>query len=103
MADLAVCRFNPVYGQGMSVAAHEAVALKRLLGTRSRESDPLEFLALAFFAEAAALIETPWAGAAIPDFVTLLLVASVPSTSRRPSSSGARWEGSSPATRRSTS
>jgi hypothetical protein len=62
----AICRFNPVYGQGMSVAAQEALLLGRLL--RSRAGDPLAGLAQAFFAEASGLIETPWASAAIPDF-----------------------------------
>ncbi len=65
----ALCQFNPVYGQGMSVAAQEARALGRLLATRAAERDPLEGLAPAFFAAASALIETPWAMAAIPDFV----------------------------------
>ena len=65
----AVCRFNPIYGQGMSVAAQEARALGHLLATRAAEPDPLDGLAPAFFAEAAALIETPWAGSVIPDFV----------------------------------
>jgi 2-polyprenyl-6-methoxyphenol hydroxylase-like FAD-dependent oxidoreductase len=65
----AVCRFNPVYGQGMSVAAQEAVALNRLLRGLSGEAEPLERLAPAFFAEAAALIEAPWASAALPDFI----------------------------------
>ena len=62
----AICRFNPVYGQGMSVAAQEAVLLRRLLG--SGEGDPLARLAPAFFAESCGLIETPWASAAVPDF-----------------------------------
>jgi 2-polyprenyl-6-methoxyphenol hydroxylase-like FAD-dependent oxidoreductase len=62
----AICRFNPVYGQGMSVAAQEALLLRRLLGRR--EGDPLARLAPAFFAEACGLIETPWASAAVPDF-----------------------------------
>src|SRR6185369_4321496 len=56
----AICRFNPVYGQGMSVAAQEARALGRLLSARATEADPLAGLAGPFFAEAAALIETPW-------------------------------------------
>lgn len=62
----AICRFNPVYGQGMSVAAQEAVLLRRLL--ESRKGDPLAGLAPAFFGEACGLIETPWASAAVPDF-----------------------------------
>jgi 2-polyprenyl-6-methoxyphenol hydroxylase-like FAD-dependent oxidoreductase len=61
----AICCFNPVYGQGMSVAAQEALLLRRLLG--SGEGDPLGGLAPAFFAEACGLIETPWAAAAVPD------------------------------------
>jgi 2-polyprenyl-6-methoxyphenol hydroxylase-like FAD-dependent oxidoreductase len=61
----AICCFNPIYGQGMSVAAQEAVLLRRLLGTE--EGDPLAALAPAFFAEASGLIETPWESAAVPD------------------------------------
>lgn len=56
----AICRFNPVYGQGMSVAAQEACLLKRLLDERSAERDPLPGLARAFLAEVPKLIETPW-------------------------------------------
>jgi hypothetical protein len=63
----AICRFNPVYGQGMSVAAQEASLLHELLQKRLGEPDPLAGLAVAFFAEAATLIETPWALAAVPD------------------------------------
>ena len=65
----AICRFNPVYGQGMSVAAQEACVLRRLLGTRAAERDTLAGLAPVFFAEVQALIETPWAMAATPDLV----------------------------------
>jgi 2-polyprenyl-6-methoxyphenol hydroxylase-like FAD-dependent oxidoreductase len=64
-----VCRFNPVYGQGMSVAAQEACLLHRLLGAQAAESDGLATLASAFFTEAQAIIDTPWATAAIPDFL----------------------------------
>jgi 2-polyprenyl-6-methoxyphenol hydroxylase-like FAD-dependent oxidoreductase len=62
-----ICRFNPVYGQGMSVAAQEARLLHELLERHAAEPDPLAGLAPTFFAESASLIETPWALAATPD------------------------------------
>src|SRR5215469_4467839 len=62
-----ICRFNPAYGQGMSVAAQEARLLHELLARHAAEPDPLVGLAPAFFAEAASLIETPWVMAATPD------------------------------------
>jgi 2-polyprenyl-6-methoxyphenol hydroxylase-like FAD-dependent oxidoreductase len=65
----AVCRFNPVWGQGMSVAAQEACALRGVLADRAGEHHPLDGLAKAFFAETAALIVTPWAQAVVPDFI----------------------------------
>ena len=64
----AICRFNPVYGQGMSVAAQEACLLRQLLQQHAGEPDALAGLAPAFFTESATLIETPWTLAAIPDF-----------------------------------
>ena len=65
----AVCRFNPVYGQGMSVAAQEAVGLGGLLARRAAEPDPLRGLAAEFFSEAVPIVDTPWMSAVIPDFV----------------------------------
>jgi 2-polyprenyl-6-methoxyphenol hydroxylase-like FAD-dependent oxidoreductase len=59
----AICRFNPTYGQGMSVAVQEACVLRRLIETHAAARDPLAGLAPAFFAEARALIEAPWAAA----------------------------------------
>lgn len=56
----AICRFNPVYGQGMSVAALEACLLKRLLEQSEQAGDRLAGLASNFFEEMKALIETPW-------------------------------------------
>ena len=56
-----VCRFPPVQGQGMSVAAQEAHVLASLLESRRRLGDPLDGLAEAFFAEIQPLLETPWA------------------------------------------
>jgi 2-polyprenyl-6-methoxyphenol hydroxylase-like FAD-dependent oxidoreductase len=64
-----ICSFNPVYGQGMSVAAQEACLLGRLLAQLQGQGDPLAGLAPAFFKEAQALLDTPWAMAAVPDFV----------------------------------
>jgi 2-polyprenyl-6-methoxyphenol hydroxylase-like FAD-dependent oxidoreductase len=65
----AICRFNPIYGQGMSVAALEAEILRRLLTEQSTEGNRLANLAERFFAEATSLIDTPWWAAAIPDFI----------------------------------
>jgi 2-polyprenyl-6-methoxyphenol hydroxylase-like FAD-dependent oxidoreductase len=55
-----ICCFNPVYGQGMSVAALEACLLKRLLGNSREAGDLIAELASTFFKEMQALIETPW-------------------------------------------
>ncbi len=65
----AVCSFNPIYGQGMSVAAQEAVLLRRVLAQSSAATDPLAGLAAAFFSGLQPLLDTPWAMAAIPDFI----------------------------------
>jgi 2-polyprenyl-6-methoxyphenol hydroxylase-like FAD-dependent oxidoreductase len=64
----AICRFNPIYGQGMTVAAKEAVLLHDLLAARACQRDSLEGLGQEFLGDAKYLIETPWAMAAIPDF-----------------------------------
>jgi 2-polyprenyl-6-methoxyphenol hydroxylase-like FAD-dependent oxidoreductase len=56
----AICSFNPVYGQGMSVAALQVRALQQLLTERAAESQGLAGLALAFFPKAAEVILTPW-------------------------------------------
>jgi 2-polyprenyl-6-methoxyphenol hydroxylase-like FAD-dependent oxidoreductase len=63
-----VCRFPPVQGQGMSVAAQEAHVLASLLASRRGLSRPIDGLAQAFLAEIQPLLETPWA-VAISDLV----------------------------------
>lgn len=63
-----VCRFNPIYGQGMSVAAQQAHALAALLSERSPEPEPLHHVAGAFFEALEQVIETPWVTSALPDF-----------------------------------
>jgi 2-polyprenyl-6-methoxyphenol hydroxylase-like FAD-dependent oxidoreductase len=64
----AICRFNPVYGQGMSVAAQEACLLRKILERLGEESNPIAGLASTFFTEVQPLIETPWSVATL-DFV----------------------------------
>jgi len=51
----AVCSFNPIYGQGMSVAATEATALDECM------ADGLDGLSQRFYARARHIIDIPWA------------------------------------------
>jgi 2-polyprenyl-6-methoxyphenol hydroxylase-like FAD-dependent oxidoreductase len=62
-----VCRFNPIYGQGMSIAAQEAVVLRNLLARQATQADPLDQLSQRFLAEIQPLIDNPWTLAALPD------------------------------------
>ncbi|QOZ47409.1 squalene monooxygenase [Bradyrhizobium sp. CCBAU 53340] len=59
----AICRFNPAFGQGMSVAAQEAVALRRLVEARTSNADPLSGIARPFFAAVQDFLAAPWATA----------------------------------------
>ncbi|WP_207482987.1 FAD-dependent oxidoreductase [Arenibaculum pallidiluteum] len=65
----AMCRLNPVYGHGMSVAAQEAMLLDRVLWEHSRRGLSVEAAVANFLACAADLIAVPWALSTIPDFV----------------------------------
>jgi 2-polyprenyl-6-methoxyphenol hydroxylase-like FAD-dependent oxidoreductase len=60
----AVCSFNPFYGQGMSVAALEGLALDRLLSKRPAP----DRIWRPFVKAAARIVETPWTIAAGSDF-----------------------------------
>jgi len=63
-----VCRFNPVFGQGMSVAAQEAVVLRDLLEARCDRADPLDGLAEQYFTAIQECLAAPW-GTALTDFI----------------------------------
>jgi 2-polyprenyl-6-methoxyphenol hydroxylase-like FAD-dependent oxidoreductase len=65
----AICRFNPIYGQGMSVAAQEARVLRDLLRSRRGEKDPLTGLGRAFIAGVQPVLATAWSASAVPDFL----------------------------------
>ncbi len=73
-----ICRFNPIYGQGMSVAAKEACLLRHLLETAAAEGKGLGSVATDFLAHAQPIIDAPWATAVIPDFVDPLTVGERP-------------------------
>lgn len=60
----ALCAFNPVYGQGMTVAAFEAQALEQTLA----ENPALADLHRRFFAKAAKIVDIPWSMATGEDF-----------------------------------
>jgi 2-polyprenyl-6-methoxyphenol hydroxylase-like FAD-dependent oxidoreductase len=64
----AICRLNPIYGQGMSVAAIEACYLKEGLGALTEEADPLAHVTRPFFRRVALLLDSPWSVANM-DFV----------------------------------
>ena len=61
----AVCSFNPIYGQGMSSAALQAMALGTCLDRYGYASDGLP---RRFYHAAAKIIANPWAIAAGADF-----------------------------------
>lgn len=60
----ALCAFNPVYGQGMTVAAFEAQALEQTL----TENADLANLHRRFFTSAAKIVDIPWSMATGEDF-----------------------------------
>jgi 2-polyprenyl-6-methoxyphenol hydroxylase-like FAD-dependent oxidoreductase len=64
----ALCTFNPIYAQGMSVAARHAQLLHEILAERAAQSRGLDRIASSFFPKAADLNSTPWNLAAAFDF-----------------------------------
>jgi 2-polyprenyl-6-methoxyphenol hydroxylase-like FAD-dependent oxidoreductase len=64
----AACHFNPLFGQGMTAAAQQAVVLKRLLAAAIDESDPLAWLQSIYFKKLAEVLEAPWS-VAVSDLI----------------------------------
>jgi 2-polyprenyl-6-methoxyphenol hydroxylase-like FAD-dependent oxidoreductase len=56
----ALCRFNPIHGQGMSSAAKQAGLLEDVLHRAADEPDPIAALQSGFNSEVASVLETPW-------------------------------------------
>jgi 2-polyprenyl-6-methoxyphenol hydroxylase-like FAD-dependent oxidoreductase len=56
----ALCRFNPIYGQGMSSAAQQARLLQNVLGRAAAQPDPIAAAQAGFMTEVASVLETPW-------------------------------------------
>jgi 2-polyprenyl-6-methoxyphenol hydroxylase-like FAD-dependent oxidoreductase len=67
----AICRFNPIYAQGMSVAAREASILADLLQRRAGHAEGLAGLPQDFLAEVQPWVEGAWSMSAIPDLAYL--------------------------------
>jgi 2-polyprenyl-6-methoxyphenol hydroxylase-like FAD-dependent oxidoreductase len=56
----ALCRFNPIHGQGMSAAAKQARLLQIALGQAAAQPDPLAAAQAVFMAEVESVLQTPW-------------------------------------------
>ncbi|HEX8174205.1 MAG TPA: FAD-dependent monooxygenase [Pyrinomonadaceae bacterium] len=62
-----ICSLNPALGQGMSVALKEVVALSQVLAEQGGNQDPLEGLAMKYFAALPDILEGPWMSVSIAD------------------------------------
>jgi 2-polyprenyl-6-methoxyphenol hydroxylase-like FAD-dependent oxidoreductase len=56
----ALCRFNPIHGQGMSSAGKQARLLEDVLYQVVADPDPIAALQAGFMAEIVSVLETPW-------------------------------------------
>ena len=64
----AMCSFNPIYAQGMTVAALESEALEQAIAALEVKQRGAEALPRAFFKAAARIIDRPWMLAVGEDF-----------------------------------
>ncbi|MEH2513307.1 2-polyprenyl-6-methoxyphenol hydroxylase-like FAD-dependent oxidoreductase [Nitrobacteraceae bacterium AZCC 1564] len=65
-----ICRFNPTYGHGMSVAAQEARLLQDVLASATSEPDPVGGVQAEFLARLESILRTPWDMSANTDFAS---------------------------------
>jgi 2-polyprenyl-6-methoxyphenol hydroxylase-like FAD-dependent oxidoreductase len=63
-----LCRFNPIYGQGMSSAAKQARLLLDVLERSALQADPITAAQTGFMAEVASILQSPWSMSANADF-----------------------------------
>ena len=78
----AACHFNPIFGQGMSAAAQQGLALQKLAGAAASETDPLAWLQLSYFRKLAQVLDAPWS-AAVGDLVYPQTIGTRPETFER--------------------
>jgi 2-polyprenyl-6-methoxyphenol hydroxylase-like FAD-dependent oxidoreductase len=64
----ALCRFNPVYGQGMAVAAKQARLLQDALSRAAAAADPVPASQTGFMAVIPEMLQTPWSMSTSADF-----------------------------------
>jgi 2-polyprenyl-6-methoxyphenol hydroxylase-like FAD-dependent oxidoreductase len=64
-----VCRLNPVYGHGMTVAAKEAVVLRDVLAAHASNDNPPEDVGRDYLACIESVIDDPWTMSSVPDLV----------------------------------
>jgi 2-polyprenyl-6-methoxyphenol hydroxylase-like FAD-dependent oxidoreductase len=64
----AICHYNPLYGQGMSAACRQAMALRRIFEQRTARAQGLDGLWRDFLPEAYQETRAPWLFAALADF-----------------------------------
>jgi 2-polyprenyl-6-methoxyphenol hydroxylase-like FAD-dependent oxidoreductase len=57
----ALCSFNPIYGQGMTVAALEAQVLHRCLAETNNDADRIEGLPGRYFRGVSSIVQAAWA------------------------------------------
>jgi 2-polyprenyl-6-methoxyphenol hydroxylase-like FAD-dependent oxidoreductase len=63
----AICRFNPIYGQGVTMAVKEANILKSVLETRATLDTPLVGLERAYFDAIQPWLDGTWTISSLPD------------------------------------